>query len=329
MPIQFHTLTTGWRAHLVGSRRVWHPYHHFSLAGYRAGWAVARPAAQAGQLARAVAFLQSILSRGGRVWGFGAGFQEGPTQWGRVWPEWLPGQITNCVYHRARQAFALGHHRGLSRPAQVNRPRRTRFDRGLPFWGAAQAGRVGFALYRLPPTTPAGVGPGWGGTPGWSTTVKSRFRRLCARPALARAARQTRTAPPPRGRSRGWAATQAVPVRLAVRRGVHLGRYRARRPASYRAARPARQYQTPPFGFPSAVVAVGSGSNRGLLGESSNLTLPVVYFYPVGFSPGLTPLGVLWGAAHDHPKGVAALLGAVHTRVWTARFLHTVWARLC
>lgn len=121
------TFCVSWRAHLVGSRRVWHPHHYFNVCGQRDHYLIARPSAQILGLSRSINLLESIFSRGGRIWGFGifSAFVQRP--WGFSWPEWLPGQLTNSIFQRDRKNYFLIH----STTFQRRRRRRRRFLKRL------------------------------------------------------------------------------------------------------------------------------------------------------------------------------------------------------
>lgn len=364
----FVGISNSWRAFLVGPRRSWHPHHYLSILGHRGGRLVVRPSTQFTQLSRAIQLLTAVIARGGSVWGFGVTPFNGPllTQWGAAWAEWLPGQITNGLYQRLGGRAFLRYNRLDSRQAHQGRTLRTSLRRGLASfqrrWQAFDFncyshGRTttplviasvlmsnldgrpgGPALSRLVRLGDQIAADGWGSAgwarraPGWSATNKHAVRAWVGGTAYRRVQQ--------RGRPPVWAARLglAPPFRAVChhqhhqRRSdlqqVHPDRWRFGRTNAVTAPRWSRQSQAQPLRFPALLVGIGRLYRMGLVNESNNLALPIVYFVGSSFRPWVTPFAVLWNTAGRAGEGVGSLLLQAYRKSWSAGFFQAVWSRL-
>lgn len=109
----------GWRGFLVGQPRGWHAHHRSEAQGHREGWILPRETLQVSQLRRATSLTVELLSRGGRVWGFGfgGGTQTAGFVW---WDRATPGVLSNSFFSRLRRLPAVQQLRRLI----LLRPRR-------------------------------------------------------------------------------------------------------------------------------------------------------------------------------------------------------------
>lgn len=338
--MQAHTrLITAWRGFLLGRRRVWHPHHYFSVAGYRGAFLVGRPGVQATQFGRGLALVAAVFGRGGRTWTFGLSQTNAHYRWGRNLAHWCAGQISNSEWPRwirrrggnlpHSRVHRQGRHRRWRPRTQRRRlgrlpgrlyPRRgrTRLTHllvargGLTFWVQPDLPRR-WAGYHL------GRPHGWGG-----------WRRGAGRAWLAHRARRrvlrcrTRWGRPRRlgrARQRWWYRL----VRHHPRRATAVRRRRVVRARS-RPDRPrqvARRVGCPPW---PGVLLVGGRSGRiGLVREADAFGLPVVFFGETYLAPWVTPWFVVWGRGQP---GVAQVVPHLWRRALVGAALHVVAHRL-
>lgn len=111
----------GWRGFLVGQTRGWHAHHRSEAQGSRGGWILPRETLQTAQLRRASALTVELLSRGGRLWGFGFGGGGEATPGLTWWARTTPGILSNSFFARARRIPSV---RQLRRLILLRRRRR-------------------------------------------------------------------------------------------------------------------------------------------------------------------------------------------------------------
>lgn len=126
---QLNYFIQGWRGFLLGQRRGWHAHHRLSVQGVRSGYLVSRPGLQLIQLRRVCSFMVEVLSRGGKIWGFGFPGQGGAKEGILWWPYWEPGTLSNSFFAREGRVHLIRHLRRLV----MLRPRRRKFRRQRKF----------------------------------------------------------------------------------------------------------------------------------------------------------------------------------------------------
>jgi len=99
---------------------------------------VASPGGQLHGVKRLATTVAEVFARGGPLWGFGLGGSPRVTPWGRVYPMWRPGTLSNHFYVRLRKTHLLHRLARVITPA----PRRGR-RRGTRLgvrWGRLRRG---------------------------------------------------------------------------------------------------------------------------------------------------------------------------------------------
>jgi len=128
----------GWRGFLVGTRRAWHAHQRSRLVGFRGTTVVAAPGEQLRGVKKLTTTVEAVLTRGGLVWGFGLGGAPRGVQWGRLYPTWRPGTLSNHFYVRLRKTHLLHRlTRVFTPPPRRGRRRGTRL---VLRWGRLRRG---------------------------------------------------------------------------------------------------------------------------------------------------------------------------------------------
>lgn len=127
----------GWRGFLLGQRRGWHAHHRGNVQGVRSGYLVSRPGLQLIQLRRVSSFVVEVLSRGGKIWGFGFPGRGGAKEGILWWPRWAPGTLSNSFFARASRVHLVKRLRRLIilRPRRRKIAKRRLWSRPVKIWG--------------------------------------------------------------------------------------------------------------------------------------------------------------------------------------------------
>jgi len=299
-----------------------------------------------------VTLVGATLARGGLVWGFGLG--GGPTRgtpWGRLYPVWRPGTLSNHFYVRLRKTHLLHRlTRTLTPPPRRGRRRGTRL--------AARWGRL-----RRSGSTPVGVAPGAHlrkvfPFQGWSTrgfTVAPagglgvlgrtppegylrgghlrRWWRVV--PHLGGSLRGNFRPPlggswTPRGSTPGGKFTPGVPREDLPGKTIRVnfpprgGFCRKRHRRGWTPTGVAR-FQRWPQPFPSLLLGGGPSPWGGtLLNEATSCGVLLVRLEGSEAAPG----GVLWNQDPRSLTGVVALVDHLWGRSFRVSLLRTLWGRL-
>ena len=136
---EINFLLFGWRGFLVGTRRAWHAHQRPQLGGFRGDSVVASPGGQLQGVKRLTATVEEVFARGGLVWSFGlGGGHPRVTPWGRLYPVWRPGTLSNHFQVRLRKTNLL-HRLGRTLTPPPRRGRR-RGSRLTVRWGRLRRG---------------------------------------------------------------------------------------------------------------------------------------------------------------------------------------------
>lgn len=355
---QLTRFLTGWRGYILGTRTQWYP--HQRVRGVRRGWLLAAPVHQVHQLKRMAHFLGTLFVGGAILWMYGAtrleirarplrdsDYTDRPKQfvWGRAWPLWWSGQLSNSVYVRWRRLRTYRAGTYLVRPHPYRRvSHRRRRPRLRRRWARLRRrGRLPRGCYRRVGTGPTVLARWWRRRvtqPGWTTPFVDSTplyrRRWGGAPTVgvaglspgwvahwgARVVHHHR-------RRRGWTPAAgayrwgSVPGEWVRPTRAHRRPHRRRRRQTHRLTRWAARFQGWSTLFPGVVGTTATGVFPTLMGEAHAVGLPTA-LWGTGVAPSVTPWVVAWPAVRraglwqwinlvwGSSRGVALLEGVAH-----------------
>jgi len=317
----------GWRGFLVGTRRAWHAHQRSRLVGFRGTTVVAAPGEQLRGVKKLTTTVEAVLTRGGLVWGFGLGGAHRGVQWGRLYPTWRPGTLSNHFYVRLRKTHLLHRlTRVFTPPSRRGRRRGTRL---VLRWGRLRRGGdlppgVVPGFQKLAPLVGLStrgvalvVSPGgptrvpqeghlrggwlrrwWGVTPGAEKTLGGKFR-------------------PPLGG--GWTSDGTAAFTRVVAQGLQRRNTRVVSPVG------GSRFQRWPQPFPSLLLGGGASPwGTTLLNEATSCGVLLIRLEGSEATPG----GVLWNQDPRSLTGVVTLVDHLWGRSFRVALLRTLWGRL-